>query len=949
MNYDLKSVMMSVVIVMTVLFAVSCDKKSGSNAFCGDLFVTGSEKCDHGNLDGKTCETLGFGAGTLNCAANCLEFDTSGCGASLTCGNDVKDGSDICDGNDLGGETCQSKGYEEGTLKCMDNCAGFDTTDCGKSLNCGNGKIDSGEVCDGTNLNGRTCVEEGFEEGDLKCSDDCTAFDKSDCYTPCTPDCGDRVCGPDPVCGEPCGDCTGEFEACNDAGQCEKTCELDPLEEGSVINIDLQTADVSGEITLNGSQPANNTQQYYEAESRGSIGFINKKSGSSIYINIGSSGKAAYSATIFKGTYDIVFSPNNASYQNVFPAMNAVLASDVVIDADAKKDFDLETAKISGKITVNGNAMPNNSQQYYEAETRGSIRFTNVENAASVTYSIGSSGEASYSATVYKGTYTVSFDPNNSSYQNAVPAINMILEKDVAVDGDGTKNFNLDTVQLTGKVTLNGKTMPNNSQQYYETESRGSITVSNTVSGGYVSISLGSSGEAAYSTTVFKGTYNFSFSPNNSSYQNSVPAISMILAKDVEINAKTQKDFNLDTVDLSGKVTLNGSAMPNNTRQYYETESRGSITVRNTESGGYLSIGLGSSGEASYSAKVFKGTYAFSLSPNSASYQNVMPDMNLNLDKGLAVNSNTVKNFDLETAEVSGKVTINGKTMANNTMQYYETENRGNIGFKNKGSGATMYVVLGSSGEAAYSATVFKGNYDVSLYPNSASYQNSIPDVDMVLGNNQNLDADKTLNFDLETVNVTGNVKLNGAVMPNNTMQYYEAESRGGLTLRNKSSSDTIYITIGSSGEAKFSTKLFKGSYDVDFSSNSASYQDVLPDQSIKVYKGCFDYSAGCDLDIEDISGTWEFVPDGAYWKPVVFNLVQNGEEITGTFESWNSSGSIQPGTRKGNYIKFQFDPYYEMIVDGTVVSGCTIIGRFDTIGYSGGNYDSDYVGYKVP
>lgn len=46
---------------------------------------------------------------------------------------------------------------------------------------CGNGEIDSGEVCDGEKLNGKACTDLHFESGTLKCSDGCAAFDTSSC------------------------------------------------------------------------------------------------------------------------------------------------------------------------------------------------------------------------------------------------------------------------------------------------------------------------------------------------------------------------------------------------------------------------------------------------------------------------------------------------------------------------------------------------------------------------------------------------------------------------------------------------------------------------------------------------------------------------------------------------------------------------------------------------
>ena len=937
-------------VFLAVLVITSCGEDKKDSSFeCGDSKVTGTEKCDGFNLDDQTCETLGFGAGTLECAENCLEFDTNGCGASLTCGDNVMNGSDICDGSDLDGEDCETLGFEAGTLKCMSNCSGFDTSECGKSLKCGNNKVESGEVCDGSDLNGRNCEDEGFEQGDLKCSDDCKSFDKSDCSTPCKAECGERVCGPDPVCGEPCGDCTGDFELCSDSGTCEKNCDLDPFTADRTVDINLETVVISGEITLDGSTPANNSMEYYETESRGSIGFINKQNGNGYYINIGSAGKAAFSATLFKGTYDVVFNPNNAGYQNVFPTLNMVLENAVVLDNDTTKNFNLETATLSGKITVNGKTMPNNTMEYYETESRGTISVTNSESASVASISVGSSGEAAFSLKLYKGIYSAAFAPNNGGYQNAIPPLNLLLDKAVEVTSTVTKNFNLETVTISGKVTLNGKTMPNNTMEYYETESRASITISNNESGGVRTIPLGSSGEAAFSTTIYKGNYSFSFNPNNGGYQNVIPSMNLIFEKEVDISDNMTRNFNLETVNLSGKVTLNGQTMPNNTMEYYETESRGSISIKNDESGAVFSIPLGSSGVAAYSSKVYKGTYSFSLQPNNGGYQNSMPSMNIILEKKVAVNTDTTKDFNAETAVFSGKVTLDGKTMPNNTMEYYETEMRGSIVFKNKGSGDSLSVPLGSSGEAAYSKTLFKGTYDITLSPNNGGYQNVLPGIENILENNVVLESNLTKNFNPETFTVSGAVKLNGETMPNNTMEYYETEMRGQLTFRNKSSVDAVNISIGSSGVGAFSYKLFKGSYDVDFSSNSEGYQNVLPGQNIKVFKGCYDYSSGCDLDMDDITGTWEFIPSIGSWKPMTFHLVQNGEEITGTYETYSASGSIEPGTRKGNYMRFQFDPYYDMIVDGTFVSGCTILGRFDTVGHSGSNYDSDYVGYRVP
>jgi len=52
---------------------------------------------------------------------------------------------------------------------------------------CGNNVIDEGEVCDGTDLAGKTCQDFGYTHGNLACSPACDAFNISGCYTPPSP------------------------------------------------------------------------------------------------------------------------------------------------------------------------------------------------------------------------------------------------------------------------------------------------------------------------------------------------------------------------------------------------------------------------------------------------------------------------------------------------------------------------------------------------------------------------------------------------------------------------------------------------------------------------------------------------------------------------------------------------------------------------------------------
>jgi len=104
------------------------------------------------------------------------------CGTGPTCGNNTAETGETCDGTDLNGASCTDFGFTGGTLACNSTCDGYDTSGCTTSTGpvCGNGIIETGEDCDSGNLGGATCSSLGFSGGTLSCSSSCT-YDTSAC------------------------------------------------------------------------------------------------------------------------------------------------------------------------------------------------------------------------------------------------------------------------------------------------------------------------------------------------------------------------------------------------------------------------------------------------------------------------------------------------------------------------------------------------------------------------------------------------------------------------------------------------------------------------------------------------------------------------------------------------------------------------------------------------
>ena len=95
------------------------------------------------------------------------------------CGNGAQESGEQCDGPDLDGFVCEDLGLISGVLACKDTCE-FDTSGCEMPPVCGNGLRELGEQCDGPDLGGSTCEDLDFVSGTLACTNACE-FDTSDC------------------------------------------------------------------------------------------------------------------------------------------------------------------------------------------------------------------------------------------------------------------------------------------------------------------------------------------------------------------------------------------------------------------------------------------------------------------------------------------------------------------------------------------------------------------------------------------------------------------------------------------------------------------------------------------------------------------------------------------------------------------------------------------------
>lgn len=195
---------------------------------CGDAAVLcgngvldkPQEACDGDEVD---CTELGFATGAARCLDDCSGYDYSECCGGGGCGNGLLDPGELCEVGKL--YDCNELGMGTGTAFCLPDCSGYIAlycTDAPPVVGCGDGEVGPDEVCDGGQ---KSCVELGYESGYVKCKDDCSGYEVEQC-TGCSQEeqaaaCDGRECGSGD-CGVNCGTCPS-VEPCVD-GQCQPAC-----------------------------------------------------------------------------------------------------------------------------------------------------------------------------------------------------------------------------------------------------------------------------------------------------------------------------------------------------------------------------------------------------------------------------------------------------------------------------------------------------------------------------------------------------------------------------------------------------------------------------------------------------------------------------------------------------------------------------------------------------
>ena len=134
------------------LAGAECLKGTCVATVCGDGIVERTEVCDDGNT--VSCD---------GCSADCRSDET--------CGNGLTDCNEQCDRGAGNSDAPSSLCRPDCRLQRCGACRN-DTSSCIGS--CGDGIVNGEELCDALPPSGQTCLDFGYDVGNLRCSSFCT-------------------------------------------------------------------------------------------------------------------------------------------------------------------------------------------------------------------------------------------------------------------------------------------------------------------------------------------------------------------------------------------------------------------------------------------------------------------------------------------------------------------------------------------------------------------------------------------------------------------------------------------------------------------------------------------------------------------------------------------------------------------------------------------------------
>jgi uncharacterized Zn-binding protein involved in type VI secretion len=331
---------------------------------------------------------------------------------------------------------------------------------------------------------------------------------------------------------------------------------------------------------------------------------------------------------------------------------------------------------------------------------------------------------------------------------------------------------------------------------------------------------------------------------------------------DCALSLTSSGNLNIDipTVAISGKVTLDGKALPaGGSGPRLHLKLAGSTSAEQ-EGGALVDLDDARASGGSYAVRVIPGTYDIRYSYTSCSQDAFPCQQGHTVKSGVALKTDGVLDIDLRTIAISGETRIDGNSLPGvwGAAKMQLRSSSGDDG----STGTLIRKSEGVGGKDRYQTRLFAGSYDLIYHGDSGN--GACPD--SVLPCQQGtlfkaslaLKSDGIYDVELKTVRVTGTVTLDGSKLPGGGYG-----SGPTLMLRGTDGTTGTLARLGKG--STYAARVLPGSYDVVYhTSPGASCADAFPCPSGVVLKRnvALTQDGVLDLDLKTIKVTGKITLD---------------------------------------------------------------------------------------
>ncbi|MBI3073086.1 MAG: hypothetical protein HYY84_13310 [Deltaproteobacteria bacterium] len=551
----------------------------------------------------------------------------------------------------------------------------------------------------------------------------------------------------------------------------------------------------------------------------------------------------------------------------------------IALTASGVLDIDIPTVRITGRVTLNGAALP--------AVTTGLptlfLRHTETPIAGHFLdlAKVQRAGGA-FDVRVIPGTYDVIYDTSSAcTHGGAYPCQQGArIRSALRLTTNGAVNIDLSTVRLTGRVTLNGTAWPASADA-----NLGFVATS----GSYLNLNLRALPSSAYDIRLFRDTFDIWYASNiaaSACRGKSIPCqTSGVVRAAIPVTADGSLDINIETVRLTGRVTLNGAALP-----AASPESEIGLTSQN---GAKAKLTALADTPGTFDVQVFKGTYDIFYGRGSATCASSPYPCQKSARIGgpVVVTASGALDINIPTVRITGRVTLNGAAPPAGSVKLSLRDARG----------STPTVFQFSDGTDRFDRRFIPGTYDI-MFHNLESCEGSLLPCGSgaVVRSGVTFMRDGSYDIDLRTIRVIGRVTLNGAPAPE------ELDIRAWIDADGADFSIAPFVD-DVSRTATFDVRLFAGLYESWFR-HSAVYSgcagSVYPcmERALVRSSVALTSDGALDIDIPTIRLTGRITLNGAaltaqHASPGLLSL-RGGGGATGTLATLDTRATSSYDTR---------------------------------------------------